>query len=189
MESRVNHWKLTSIGMAIVVVTAIATGLVVARWYGPEISQMDTQTSQGLSVAPVAELPPRTIATTPVVPGPSASVNSPSASPATSSVPPKAVTQACNSYAAQQSGANTTTKAKTIDIVKDAAIGAVGGAAVGALGGAIAGGGSGAGKGAAIGGIAGGGVGTLYGLYTNKQNDEKYRAAYAGCMKNKGYTG
>lgn len=185
----VNHWKLTAIGLVVVVITAIATGLVVARWYGPEISRLDVQASapavkRPAETQPVAQLPPRPIA------------DWPAASPATeaprkvasSAVPPKSVTEACNQVALRESGANTTTKDKTIDIVKDAAVGAVGGAAVGALGGAIGGGGSGAGKGAAIGGVAGAGVGTLYGIYANKQNDEKYRASYSACMKSRGYT-
>lgn len=71
---------------------------------------------------------------------------------------------------------------------KDAGIGALGGAAVGALGGAIADGGKGAGKGALIGGLVGAGGGTLYGIWDNKKNDERFRAAYGACMKAKGYT-
>jgi hypothetical protein len=43
-------------------------------------------------------------------------------------------------------------------------------------------------KGAAIGGIVGAGGGTLYGLNENRQNDEKYRAAYSSCMRARGYT-
>jgi hypothetical protein len=68
-------------------------------------------------------------------------------------------------------------------------VGALGGAAVGAVGGAIADGGKGAGKGALIGGGVGAGAGTLYGIYDNKKHDERYRSAYIGCMKAKGYTG
>ena len=62
------------------------------------------------------------------------------------------------------------------------------GAAVGAAGGAIAGGGSGAGKGAIIGGLLGVGGGALYGVNENRKGDERYRAAYAGCMRSRGYT-
>jgi hypothetical protein len=75
-----------------------------------------------------------------------------------------------------------------MEVVKDAAIGAVVGAAVGAAGGAIADGGKGAGKGAAIGGVVGAGGGTLYGLNENKKQDERTRAAYASCMRGKGYS-
>src|SRR5215470_10977393 len=94
------------------------------------------------------------------------------------------VVDACNRYASAQVGETD----KTTEVVKDAAIGAVVGAAVGAAGGAIAGGGKGAGKGAAIGGVVGVGGGTLYGLNENKKNDEKYKAAYASCMRARGFT-
>jgi hypothetical protein len=105
-----------------------------------------------------------------------------SSAPAT---PSKAVVEACNRQAAQQAGSHD----KTLEIVKDAAVGAVVGAAVGAAGGAIAGGGKGAGKGAAIGGVVGAGGGTLYGLNENRKNDERYRDAYASCMRARGYEG
>src|SRR5207244_4925378 len=97
--------------------------------------------------------------------------------------PSQAAIDECN----RQAGA-ATTKDKTVEVVKDAAIGAVVGAAVGAAGGAIVDGGKGAGKGAAIGGVAGAGGGTLYGLNENKKHDEQYRAAYASCMRARGFT-
>jgi hypothetical protein len=87
----------------------------------------------------------------------------------------------CNQAAADQVGS------KTTEILKDTGIGAVGGAGVGAAGGAIADGGSGAGKGAAIGGIVGAVGGALYGLNENKQHDERYRKAYASCMRDRGH--
>jgi hypothetical protein len=34
----------------------------------------------------------------------------------------------------------------------------------------------------------GAGAGTLYGIYDSKKHDERYRSAYIGCMKSKGYT-
>ena len=76
---------------------------------------------------------------------------------------------------------------KTTEVLKDTAVGAVGGAGVGAAGGAIAQGGKGAGKGAAIGGLLGAVGGALYGVNENKQQDEQYRAAYASCMRSRGY--
>jgi uncharacterized membrane protein len=78
---------------------------------------------------------------------------------------------------------------KTMDTVKNGAIGAVAGAVLGAAGGAIADGGSGAGKGAAIGGLVGAGGGTLYGLNENRKHDEHYRDAYSACMRSRGYVG
>jgi len=100
-------------------------------------------------------------------------------------VPTAAVVEACNQYAAAHVGRQD----KTTETVKDGAIGAVVGAVVGAAGGAIAGGGTGAGKGAAIGGLVGVGGGTLYGRNENKQDDRRYRDAYAGCMRSRGYRG
>ncbi len=99
-------------------------------------------------------------------------------------MPSQAAIEACNRYAAEP-----TTKDKTLEVVKDAAVAAVVGAAVGAAGGAIADGGKGAGKGAAIGGVAGAGIGTLYGLNENRKSDERYRDAYAACMRARGYAG
>jgi hypothetical protein len=87
----------------------------------------------------------------------------------------------CNEYADSQVGD------KTTEVLKDAGIGGVSGAGTGAAGGAIAGGGSGAGKGAAIGGIVGVVGGTLYGLNENRAHDERYRKAYASCMRSHGY--
>jgi len=197
MERPFDHWKATAIGMGLVIVTAVLTGLVVASWFGPERpgprTRMESRAPIEPAASPAAELPPRDVAQ-PVVAAqavkPAAPQTPAAAAPrATSSTPPKSVTDACNEYAARQTGSGpATTKDKTIEIVKDAAVGAVGGAAIGALGGAIADGGKGAGKGAAIGGIAGGGAGTLYGIYANRKNDEAYRSAYAGCMKARGFT-
>lgn len=212
MEKPFDHWKVTAIGMGLVIVTAIVTGLVVASWYGPERPGPQANGSLAASVTtevPVAQLPPREPMTgpvasatdaatvkpaaqsTPQTPAAGSTPPAPAAAPrAASSVPSKSVTDACNQYASRQTGSGpATTKDKTIEVVKDAAVGAVGGAAIGALGGAIADGGKGAGKGAAIGGLAGGGAGTLYGIYANKKNDEGYRSAYASCMKSRGFTG
>ena len=100
-------------------------------------------------------------------------------------VPTQEAIDACNRYAAEQAGQQD----KAMPVAKDAVIGAVAGAAVGAAGGAIAGGGKGAGKGAAIGGVLGAGGGTLYGLNEAKKQDERYRDAYALCMRARGYGG
>src|SRR5207248_9062199 len=80
--------------------------------------------------------------------------------------PSASAIEACNRYAASEVGS----KDKTMEVVKDGAIGAIVGAAVGAAGGAIAGGGKGAGKGAAIGGVVGAGGGSLYGLNENNKH-------------------
>lgn len=152
-----NPWKLTAIGMALVLATALVTGLVVANWSGTE--------------------PPRTAA------APAGRGGGLARPVVASSVPTQAAMDTCNRQAAAQAPE----RDKTLEVVKDAAIGAVVGAAVGAAGGAIAGGGKGAGKGAAIGGVVGAGGGTLYGLNDNRRHDEQYRAAYASCMRSRGY--
>ena len=167
-----NPWKITALAMALVMATALITGLVVANWSGstqeveqkaPASPRLAQQHPAGSRPAPAA---PRTVQAVPAV-------------------PTQEVVDACNRHASAQVGETD----KTTEVVKDAAIGAVVGAAVGAAGGAIAGGGKGAGKGAAIGGVVGAGGGTLYGLNENKKNDEKYRDAYSNCMRSRGYTG
>ncbi len=158
-----NPWKLTSVGLGLVVATALATSLVVANWTGKESDKPAVVGNGSGRTAPrVAQVP----AAAPSVPTPSA-------------------IEACNQYAASQAGR----RDKTVDTVKDAGIGAIAGAALGAAGGAIAGGGKGAGKGAAIGGLVGAGGGTLYGLNENQKHDERYRNAYGACMRGRGYTG
>jgi hypothetical protein len=165
-----NPWKLTSIGMAVVIVTALVTGLVVANRTGSDRSAQDQKAALADQKAqtPEQKTPQKTPTRVASAPG----------------VPTQSAIDACNKYAASEAGS----KDKTMEVVKDGAIGAVVGAAVGAAGGAIAGGGKGAGKGAAIGGIVGAGGGTLYGLNENKKNDERYRAAYSSCMRARGFT-
>jgi hypothetical protein len=165
-----NPWKLTTIGLAVVIGTALVTGLVVAHWSG---NQTDRQ------VVAVGTPPPPAAAS----PAPR-----PAAAPTAqrvATVPTRTSTDACHQYATAQASQ----RDKTVELVKDGAIGAVGGAAFGAAGGAIAGGGSGAGKGAAIGSLLGAGVGSLYGLNETQKQDQRYRDAYAKCMHSPGYTG
>jgi hypothetical protein len=184
MDNMGNPWKLATIGMALVVATALVTTLVVAG-----LTRRDTQ--------PTAEAPAAGSASPSMPPGaalvtstpaavPHAAATAPPAPPQpASAVPPKATIDACNRYAANRP----TQKDKTLEVVKDGAIGGAIGAAVGAASGAIAGGGKGAGTGAAIGGLVGVGGGALYGLNENKKNDERYRHAYASCMRARGYGG
>ncbi len=169
-----NPWKVTALAMALVMATALVTGLVVANWSG-STQDVARPTSSPTSTRLIQ--PPRPGNPRPVAPQTQAT--------AAPGVPNQDVVDACNRFAAGQVGESDKTK----EVVSDAAIGVVVGAAVGAAGGAIAGGGKGAGKGAAIGGVVGAGGGTLYGLNENKKNDEKYRAAYSSCMHSRGYTG
>jgi hypothetical protein len=176
-----NPWKLTAIGMALVMVTALVTGLVVANLNGTAADKVVEDKKMAGPAASVATAPPPPPPAAHPARRPEASAPRHVAqAPAT---PTQATIDACNQYAAQQVG----TRDKTVDTVKDVGVGAIVGAAVGAGGGAIAGGGKGAGKGAAIGGLLGAGAGTLYGLNENKKHDEKYRDAYASCMRSKGF--
>jgi hypothetical protein len=163
-ESWKNPWKLTAIGMALVIATVLVTGLVVANWSGTESDKKVVDVSPGPAAPRVATSP---------------------AAPTAAGVPTQSAIDRCNQSAAAQAGQRENTK----DTVIAGAVGAVAGAAVGAAGGAVIDGGSGAGKGAVIGGLVGAGGGTLYGLNENGKHDERYRNAYAACMHSRGYAG
>src|SRR5690348_7241948 len=191
-----NPWKMTAIGMVLVAVTAVVTGVVVANWSGTtsdkqvaEPKAAETHTTSAPSSPHAAsghkDAPrPAHVASVTPPPPPSTAANAPSAPASVApGTPGGSTVEECNRYAAD----HTASRDKTMDTVKNAGVGALVGAAVGAAGGAIAGGGKGAGKGAAIGGIVGAGGGTLYGLNENKKHDEAYRDAYASCMRSRGY--
>jgi hypothetical protein len=161
-----NPWKLIAIGMALVIVTAVVTGIVVAN-------RTEIKPDQQMASTTAPAKPPGTPAAPATSPRPA------------STVPSQTAIETCNKYAATPPSQ----RDKTIGVVKDAAIGGVGGAAVGAAGGAIAGGGKGAGTGAAIGGLVGAVGGTLYGLNEVHKNNEEYRTAYARCMQSHGHAG
>ena len=168
-----NPWKLTAIAMALVAVTALVTGIVVASRSKSDdtIATMPAAPDQARvgSVRPVTERP--------AAPAPD--------TPTAARVPDQTIVKACNERAAVATG----TRDKTTGVVKDGAVGAVVGAAVGAAGGAIADGGKGAGKGAAIGGMVGAGAGALYGVNENGKHDAAYRDAYSSCLRARGYAG
>jgi hypothetical protein len=153
-----NLWKLTTLGLALVMATALVAGLVVANWSG-----LDSEHGRFAPAATRQALPPR-------IARPASQIVH--GTPTTPVVPTRDVVEACNRQAAAQVADHD----KTQEVVTDAGIGAV----VGAAGGAVAGGG----KGAAI-GVGGG---TLYGLNENRKNDEKYRAVYSRCMRARGFT-
>jgi len=189
-----NPWKATAVGMALVGVTALVTGVVVAQWRGTDTDKQATEVrAPDTKTSPVATSPrPASAHRELPRPVPSAAVAAPAPPPTASTAPSAAVNVAqtpapstveeCNRYAAE----HTTSRDKTMDTVKNAGVGALVGAAVGAAGGAIADGKKGAGKGAAIGGILGAGGGTVYGLNENKKHDEAYRDAYASCLRSRG---
>jgi hypothetical protein len=201
-----NRWKLTGIAAALVATTALITGLVVAGRGGREIdrraefpSASPRPTNGG--TAPLPDASPMFPAPSAAPAVPAAPLAVPDAAPAApappappkasvparrvAAVPPSSVVTTCNNEAQVATKGE---PSRTKEALKDGAIGGLGGAAVGALGGAIVKGGSGAGKGAAIGGLLGAGGGALYGLNKAKENDAAYKAAYARCMKGRGYT-
>ncbi|BCT66571.1 hypothetical protein [Nitrosospira sp. NRS527] len=195
----VNYWKFATIGILLVGATVAATLLVTGRDSKTEVPDsqkavdasptvgVEDTTKSGTSaklaeeVAPVEPQRSTRVAkssrnTSGAIPPPPPAGYSPQ--PA---YPSQSVMEACNKYA------NGQVASKTEEVVKNAALGAAIGAAIGAAGGAIAGGGSGAGKGAAIGGVTGVAGGSLYGLNETKSHDAQYQAAYASCMRSKGY--
>src|SRR5262245_58403567 len=177
-ERRENLWKMTAIGVAVAAVTAVITGVVVARRTTPSSESVTARVEQPPAASPRTSDDPATRPQPPATTGPAS--DTPARRVAQSSTPPQSVVDSCNQQAPAQSGAGRDTKGKLVEVGKDAGIGA--------LGGAIASGGKGAGKGALIGGLVGAGGGSLYGIWDNKKHDEFFRDAYARCMKAKGYT-
>ena len=184
-ESNWNPWKLTTIGLALMMATAVVTGMVVANWNGTASQPPAPSPPSATTPAKVTSHPAASPRTTSAASAPAALAPVSTPTPARAGVPSEATIEACNRTAAGQP----TTKDKTVEVVKDGAVAALIGAAVGAAGGAIADGGKGAGKGAAIGGVVGAGAGALYGLNENRKNDERYREAYAACMRSRGFGG
>src|SRR5262249_51811434 len=127
-----NPWKATAIGMALVMATALITGLVVANWYGPQ----DAKKTEATVKTPASKL--AAVEATPPTRTERPSATPPATAP-TAGVPTQSAIAACNQHAARQVNA----RDKTVDTVKDAGVGALAGAAVGAAAGAIAGGGKG----------------------------------------------
>ena len=175
-----NPWKLATIGILLVGATVAATMLVVGR--DSKTGLPDSPTAQ-ISETQTPATEAKAAKAAPVARQQTARPQSPpqAAYPAQSSYPSQSVMEECNRYASEE------VNSKTEEVLKNAALGAAIGAAVGAAGGAIADGGKGAGKGAAIGGVTGVAGGSLYGLNETKSHDAEYQAAYASCMRTKGY--
>ena len=194
-EQSVNYWKFATIGIVLVGATVAATLLVTGRDSKTEPSNSTITPADSDSIAKVKEKPvpaPKEVEAPPAERKRSARVAQPNRNASgaipppppyapQASHPPQSVMAACNQYALKE------VNSKTEEVLKSATLGAVIGAAVGAAGGAIAGGGSGAGKGAAIGGVTGAAGGSLYGLNETKSHDAQYQAAYASCIRSKGY--
>lgn len=169
-----NPWKLATLGLSVVFITALVTGVVVASYIGQKKSEPgDAQPEQ----ASLSQSQPAYSQPAPPPPPPRSAVEHHAVSRPTAHD-----IEACNHYASAAA------RNKTTDTITDALVGGALGAGLGAAGGAIAGGGGGAGKGAGIGGLVGATAGTLYGLNEGNQNDAKATVAYRSCMRRRGYT-
>ena len=174
-----NQWKMATIGLLIVGATVLITSVVIGRdtkVVPPEEIAKAQETEAKVAEKEPTPLPITAVKTAEAPPAPKPVYNPPQPTH-----PPQSIIQACNKYASEQ------VNSKTVEVVKDAGIGALGGAALGAAIGAISGGGSGAAKGAGIGAIAGGAGGGLYGLNENQKNDARYQEAYASCLRQNGF--
>jgi NhaP-type Na+/H+ or K+/H+ antiporter len=104
-----NPWKVTAIAVALVIVTALVTG-VVGNWTGPDGLQRRAPRLEPLKAAAVRmALAPQSSA---------------------QATPSRSTVEACNRQATE----HVDTRDRTTEVVKDAAMGAVLGAAVGAAG-------------------------------------------------------
>ena len=156
-----NPWKLATIGLGIIGVTALGTGLTTAWMLRPtppteaEVVPMPAPARPALrhAVAPAARPAPAVArAATPprVAPVTQARAAAPAVTPVASTAAPADCTTGGD---------------RALRIAKPGALGVLLGAGLGAASGAIADGGKAAGKGALIGGIAGAALGTGYGAY------------------------
>ncbi len=156
-----NHWKLATIGMALVLTTALITGVTTAYFTRP----IDEPAVVAPAPLAVAATPPvlarrtaqpmaRPVAAEPVTSAPVTSAPAPAASP----------TRTVATVPADCS----TGGDRALRIAKPGAVGGLVGAGLGAAGAAIAGGGKAAGQGALIGGLAGVVLGSGYGAYQTK---------------------
>jgi len=122
MDKSWNPWKVTSIGMSLVMATALVTGLVVANWSG---SSRDSEQRVAVPATQAVQAVP--------------------------AVPTQEVVDACNRYATDQVGEQDKTKEVVKDAAIGAVVGAAVGAAGGAVAGGGKGAGKGAAIGGIVG--------------------------------------
>src|SRR5437762_8358461 len=156
-----NHWKLATIGMALVLTTALITGVTTAYFTRPTDGPAVVAPAPLAVAAPPPVLARRTarpmarpVAAEPITSAPVTSAPEPAASP----------TRTVATVPADCS----TGGDRALRIAKPGAVGGLVGAGLGAAGAAIAGGGKAAGQGALIGGLAGAVLGSGYGAYQTK---------------------
>jgi hypothetical protein len=148
-----NPWKVATIGLLLIGVTALSTGVTTAYFMRPASAPDDAQST-------TAPLPAASVPQTPAV----RYVTAAPAPRRTVAPAPRVVRTAAVPVADDCDSAGD----RVWRIAKPGAIGALIGAGVGAAGGAVADGGKAAGKGALIGGLAGAVLGGGYGAYQTK---------------------
>jgi hypothetical protein len=144
-----NPWKLATIGIALTVVTAMASGLTTAWMLRPTAAAQADEARMAAAPGPDARY------MTADLPAASRPVYQPAAAPR-----PAPITRVANTADDCSTGGD-----RAWRIAKPGLIGTALGAGLGAAGGAIANGGKSAGKGAIIGGLAGAALGAGYGAY------------------------
>ena len=144
-----NPWKIATLGIVTVLVTALSTGVTTAYLMRPasEPEPPETVVPASARYAVATTSAPRTV---------------------TAAAAPVQATP-IRRVAATASDCDTGGE-RAWKIAKPGLVGTLLGAGVGAAGGAIANGGKAAGKGAIIGGLAGAALGTGYGAYKTKQD-------------------
>src|SRR5262245_60234342 len=110
-----NPWKVTAIGMVLVMATAVITGRVVANWSGPDVSKKTATPETGAPASKLAAVQ---------TPAPVPQTARPASPPPAAVVPTQSAIEACNQHAAKQVGS----RDKTLDTAKDAGVGALAGA-------------------------------------------------------------
>jgi hypothetical protein len=154
-----NSWKLATIGMALVLTTALITGVTTAYFARPVAT---TDELPVVAPAPLASA----AATTPVLARRTAQATTRPAVAEPAAAPAPAVSR--TTTVATVPADCSTGGDRALRIAKPGALGGLVGAGLGAAGGAIASGGKGAGQGALIGGLTGAVLGSGYGAYQTK---------------------
>jgi hypothetical protein len=152
-----NPWKIATLGITLVAVTALSTGLTTAYVMRESSDQPTVAAAPAPVAAAPAPAPKHVVARTAAVATPVA-VTRPAVVRSAPPAAPVAVAADC-----------ATGTQRAMKIAKPGLIGTLAGAGLGAIGGVIADGGSGAGKGALIGGLTGLAAGGGYGAYKTQQ--------------------
>jgi hypothetical protein len=164
MNPMINPWKLATIGLLLIGVTALSTGVTTAYFMRPSSVPTATAPVPAATSVPAAV---EAVPAAPVAPAVRYVAARPAPRPVAASAAPRVVRTAAVPVATADGCASTGDRVWRI--AKPGAIGGLVGAGLGAAGGAIADGGKAAGKGALIGGLAGALLGGGYGAYKTKQ--------------------